>query len=59
MQSTVVALREVALRAPHRVTITVPDSLYRRLTRQADLEGRSTSNLCAYLLECGVNPLTA
>lgn len=57
--NTYAPLLRVATRAPHRITITVSDALFRRLTRQADMEGRSTSNLCAYLLERGVDPLSA
>lgn len=55
--NTYAPLLQVATRAPHRITIS--DALFRRLTRQADMEGRSTSNLCAYLLERGIDPLTA
>lgn len=38
-------------RKPQRVTITVPGVLVDKLHRRADVEGRSLSNLCAYLLE--------
>jgi hypothetical protein len=36
---------------PNRLSVTVPHSLYRSLERRAVLEGRSLSNLAAYLLE--------
>ncbi len=34
-----------------RLFVTVPDALYEHLERWADLQGRSVSNLAAYLLE--------
>lgn len=40
-----------ATRKPQRLTITVSFQLYARLERRAVDEGRSLSNLCAYLLE--------
>jgi hypothetical protein len=39
------------LRKPRRLSVTVPSEVLERLTRQADEQGRSTSNLAAYLLE--------
>jgi hypothetical protein len=38
-------------RVPHRLTITVPHSTYNQLVERSDAEGRSMSNLAAYLLE--------
>ena len=38
-------------RSSHRITITMPECVYRRLLGRADAQGRSTSNLAAYLLE--------
>jgi hypothetical protein len=38
-------------RKPSRVTITIPWSLRQTLDKQSDEEGRSLSNLIAYLLE--------
>jgi hypothetical protein len=38
-------------RKPSRVTITIPWSLRQTLDKQSDKEGRSLSNLIAYLLE--------
>jgi hypothetical protein len=40
---------------PGRMTITVPGSLLTRLQSQADSEGRSLSNLAAYLLEVAMD----
>jgi len=44
-----------SFRTPRRITITVPYQLYQRLVEQSDREGRSLSNLAAFLLErsCG------
>lgn len=38
-------------RAPQRLTITVPQILFDWIHHQANVQGRSASNLCAYLLE--------
>jgi hypothetical protein len=38
-------------RVPTRVTITVPYRVFMALRDRADREGRSTSNLAAFLLE--------
>lgn len=40
-----------AFRSPRRITITVPYGTYQRLLERSELEGRSLSNLSAYLLE--------
>jgi hypothetical protein len=40
-----------AKRAPCRITITVSNALYGRLVSSSFEQGRSISNLCAYLLE--------
>jgi hypothetical protein len=37
--------------APKRVTITLPYHVFTALVARADREGRSTSNLAAFLLE--------
>ena len=44
-----------SFRSPRRITITVPYQLYQRLVEQSNREGRSLSNLAAFLLErcCG------
>jgi hypothetical protein len=38
-------------RKPSRVTVTIPWSLRQTLEQRSDKEGRSLSNLIAYLLE--------
>ena len=45
-----------AIRKPQRLTITVSFQLFARLERRATEEGRSLSNLCAYLLERAAGP---
>jgi len=41
----------IAKRRPVRITITIPCHVFESITNQADYQGRSTSNLAAYLLE--------
>jgi hypothetical protein len=41
-------------RKPRRITVTVPDQIYRTLLERSTREGRSISNLAAYLLERAV-----
>jgi hypothetical protein len=41
----------IAKRRPVRVTITIPFQVLDSITSQADYQGRSTSNYCAFLLE--------
>ena len=38
-------------RAPRRVTITIPCFIHEQLIKRSDEEGRSMSNLAAYLIE--------
>lgn len=40
-----------AFRKPRRISITVPENVYNKLAECSSLEGRSISNLAAYLLE--------
>ena len=42
---------QTAFRSPRRVTITLAWSTYEALQVRADAEGRSLSNLAAFLLE--------
>ncbi len=42
---------ELLKRSTQRITISIPDSVYKRLRLHSDHEGRSLSNLCAYYLE--------
>jgi hypothetical protein len=45
------AIVRPAFRSPRRVTITLPYATYQDLQARADDEGRSLSNLAAFLLE--------
>ncbi|MEB3260817.1 MAG: hypothetical protein VKP63_09360 [Cyanobacteriota bacterium] len=38
-------------RKPVRITITLPHNIYHHLKQRSDDEGRSLSNLAAYLIE--------
>jgi hypothetical protein len=38
-------------RKPARVTITLPYNIYQQLKKRSDEEGRSLSNLAAFLIE--------
>jgi hypothetical protein len=42
---------QVSFRKPVRITITVPHSTHSALADRSDKEGRSLSNLAAYILE--------
>lgn len=42
-------------RKPVRVTITLPHNIYMHLKERSDNEGRSLSNLAAFLLEKSLN----
>jgi hypothetical protein len=44
----------LALRKPKRITITVPQAVYERLEQLSYEDGRSLSNLAAFLLERGI-----
>lgn len=44
-------------RKPQRLTITVPWSTFERIERHATEQGRSLSNLSAYLLERALEEL--
>lgn len=41
--------------SPRRVTITVPYALYCELLARSDQQGRSLSNLAAFLLEAAIS----
>lgn len=51
---SVQALPDLAVRSPKRITITVPYGAYQRLLERSQREGRSLSNLAAFLLETAV-----
>jgi predicted DNA-binding protein len=44
----------LALRKPKRITITIPQAVYERLEQLSYEDGRSLSNLAAFLLERGI-----
>jgi len=45
-----------AFRSPKRVTITMPNATFEQLQSRAEGEGRSLSNLAAFLLESSLQP---
>jgi len=45
-------------RRPVRVSITVPHHIHEALLRRSDQEGRSLSNLAAFLLEASLASFT-
>lgn len=47
----------MAFRSPKRITITVPYGAYQSLLNRSDQEGRSMSNLAAYILESSISNL--
>ena len=51
----------LAQRNPRRLSITVPFHVFASLEERATAEGRSLSNLCAYLIEAHLHqqPATA
>jgi hypothetical protein len=46
--------RNPAFKSPKRITITIPHSAFEHLLKQSDYEGRSLSNLAAFILEIGI-----
>jgi len=46
-------------RKPHRITVTLPQSTYDELLAISDEQGRSASNLAAFLLEHGLQGFQA
>lgn len=52
LRSKLVPLQpDPAFRSPKRITITVPYGAYQSLLARSEQEGRSLSNLAAFLLE--------
>jgi len=49
------AARSLVFRRPRRIIITVPHHAFSALQQRSDPEGRSLSNLAAYLLEIALN----
>lgn len=56
--SPAVTRADLLRRRPQRVTVTISWGLHQRLQERANLEGRSLSNLSAFLLEqaCSQQP---
>ena len=50
-QRKITSFPSTLTRKPSRVTVTIPWSLRQQLDTRSDEEGRSLSNLIAYLLE--------
>ena len=48
-------LQKFASRSPKRVTITLAYSTFEMLIKRSNEEGRSLSNLAAFILEQGIN----
>lgn len=46
------------LRKPRRLSVTIPCDVLDRLQQQADEQGRSTSNLAAFLIEVSLPSVT-
>jgi hypothetical protein len=46
--------QRMMFRSPKRISITIPHNAYEHLLRQSDQEGRSLSNLAAFLLESAI-----
>jgi hypothetical protein len=44
----------IIFRSPKRISITIPHNAYEHLLMQSDQEGRSLSNLAAFLLESAI-----
>ena len=42
-------------KTPKRISITIPNEIHRLQLERSDLEGRSLSNLAAYLLESSIS----
>jgi hypothetical protein len=49
---------EKLTRRPRRLSVTISDSTYRELLQRSDDQGRSASNLAAFLLERGLQEFT-
>ena len=57
--SAALAAYSTAFRTSQRVTITLPHSTLSALIERSNLEGRSLSNLAAYLLESSITGVAA
>ena len=45
---------DIAFKSPKRISITIPHNAYEHLLKRSDYEGRSLSNLAAFLLEAAI-----
>lgn len=48
---------DVHFRTPKRLSVTLPLATYEQLVQKSGWEGRSISNLAAFLLESALNPM--
>ena len=44
-----------AFRSPKRITITIPHTTFEAIAQRSNLEGRSMSNLIAFILERNIS----
>jgi hypothetical protein len=45
---------EHIIRSPKRISITIPHAMYEKIVERSIKEGRSLSNLAAFILEQGI-----
>jgi len=49
-----VSKKNLLSRSPKRITITIPHSTFEAIVQRSNEEGRSLSNLAAFILEQGI-----
>lgn len=54
-QFALAALIDSAFRSPQRISVTVPFRIWNSLVKRSSAEGRSISNLAAFLLEAALD----
>lgn len=54
-RSTTIDRLSALQRKPRRISLTLNQATYERLQAMSDDQGRSLSNLCAYVLEAATN----
>lgn len=59
MPTTTASQPTRTIRKPRRLTITVPQNVYDALDTRSTHEGRTMSNLAAYLLEASLQQIEA
>jgi hypothetical protein len=47
--------RYLASRSPKRISITIPHAMFEKIVERSTKEGRSLSNLAAFILENGID----